>query len=97
MANAGSDKEPSLVDNHILIPLVSISGLSTRTPSSEVNTPDVDNSAHSVTDSSNVMAPTNSAKSASVADEKKKLLQQYKNDEGHFSLVRCVWPSLIRV
>lgn len=34
------------------------------------------------------MAPTNSAKSASVADEKKKLLQQYKNDDGHFSLVR---------
>ena len=36
------------------------------------------------------MAPTNGAKSASVADEKKKLLQQYKNDEGHFSLVRQV-------
>jgi len=27
-------------------------------------------------------------KSATVEEEKKKLLQQYKNDDGHFSLVR---------
>jgi len=29
-----------------------------------------------------------SPKGASVEEEKKKLLQQYKNDDGHFSLVR---------
>jgi hypothetical protein len=35
------------------------------------------------------MAATNkSPKAATIDQEKKKLLQQYKNDDGHFSLVR---------
>jgi CDP-diacylglycerol--serine O-phosphatidyltransferase len=33
-------------------------------------------------------ASPSSVKGLSVAEEKKKLLQQYKDDEGHFSLVR---------
>jgi hypothetical protein len=38
---------------------------------------------------SNTMAVAQKApKGATVEDEKKKLLQQYKNDDGHFSLVR---------
>jgi CDP-diacylglycerol--serine O-phosphatidyltransferase len=34
------------------------------------------------------MPSPKTAKGATVAEEKKKLLQQYKDDEGHFSLVR---------
>jgi CDP-diacylglycerol--serine O-phosphatidyltransferase len=33
-------------------------------------------------------AAQKSPKGATVEEEKKKLLQQYKNDDGHFSLVR---------
>jgi len=33
-------------------------------------------------------AKLSSVKGLSVAEEKKKLLQQYRDDDGHFSLVR---------
>jgi hypothetical protein len=34
------------------------------------------------------MADKNVPKGVTVAEEKKKLLQQYRDDDGHFSLVR---------
>jgi len=40
------------------------------------------------------MATKVTAKGATVAEEKKKLLQQYRDDDGHFSLVRLVTPLL---
>ena len=45
------------------------------------------------------MAPTKrtsvgDGKGATVVEEKRKLLQQYKDDDGHFSLVRYVSAHL---